>query len=323
MRRLLRRAVVWSALLLGALAPASGAAQGTPLALGTDSVRVVYWEGQRALAERTYRTARAGFPLPGIPAGEAAWRGTIVLAPTAEVFDSVAGGRTPEWSAGVAIPSRRLIVLPSFVSPRTPLGDPIVALRHEIAHLVLSEYLGANIPRWFNEGYATWASGEWDETSGWRIRLALLTGAAPPLDSLRLGWPGGEGEARLAYLLSASAVRHLATRNGEQAFAAFMETWRREGSPDVAIRSTYQMTLTQFEREWRAMVRRRYGWLLAISQVGAFWLALTLLLLVLGGARRRRDERRLAEMEEAPAPEGETWWIESPPGGTDRRMGAE
>src|SRR5690606_33567003 len=45
MRRLLRRAVVWSALLLGALAPASGAAQGTPLALGTDSVRVVYWEG--------------------------------------------------------------------------------------------------------------------------------------------------------------------------------------------------------------------------------------------------------------------------------------
>ena len=75
------------------------------------------------------------------------------------------------------------------------------------------------------------------------------------------------------------------------------------------------MTLTQYEREWRAMVKRRYGWLLAIAQVGAFWLLLTVLVLVLGTLRRQRDRRRLAEMEDPPAPEGETWWIEVPSDG--------
>lgn len=296
-----------------------GAAQAEPRALGTDSLRVVFWEGQRALAERAFRTASGGFPLPGLPDGAGRVTGTIVLAPSDAVYDSVAGGRAPGWSAGVAIPARRLIILPSFVSSRTPQGDPIVALRHEMAHLALGAYLPGGIPRWFNEGYATWASGEWDEGSGWQIRLAFLTGAAPVLDSLRLGWPGGEADARLAYLLSASAVRHLATREGGAAFDALMRAWRREGSLDAAIRSTYQMTLTQFEQEWRAVVKRRYGWLLAIAQVGAFWLLLTVLLLVLGTVRRRRDRRRLEAMREAPEPTGETWWIEAPAegGGVD------
>ncbi len=306
-------AVLLGLLLIGTRAAAG---QGTPRALGGDSLRVVYWEGQRALAERAYRTATATVVLPGIPAGSVRLAGTIFLAPFPSVFDSLTGGNAPEWSAGVAIPSRRSIVLPAFVSSRTPQGDPIVALRHEIAHLALNAYLPGRVPRWFDEGYATWASGEWDEGSGWRIRLALLTGAAPPLDSLRLEWPAEAERARLAYLLSASAVRHLATRSGPEGFAALLAEWRREGTLDAAIRSTYQMTLTQYEREWRGVVRRRYGWLLAIAQVGAFWLFLAVLVLALGWMRRSRDRRRLEEMEQAPPPEGETWWIEAPPEGT-------
>src|SRR5690606_24658683 len=82
--------------------------------------------------------------------------------------------------------------------------------------------------------------------------------------------PRGEARARLAYLLSASAVRHLATSRGEEAFAAFIAEWRRVGSMESAMRNVYQITLWQFEREWREMVKRRYGWLLAISQIGAF-----------------------------------------------------
>ena len=47
------------------------------------------------------------------------------------------------------------------------------------------------------------------------------------------------------------------------------------------------------------MVRSRYGWLLAVSQVGFFWGLVAVLLVVLGLARRRRDRRRLRAMEEA------------------------
>lgn len=290
-----------SALALGACAllaarPAR-AAEGAPLSLRADSLRVTYWPGHEEMARRTLRAARVPLLLPGLPGGRLRVAGEIVLAPDPAAFDSLTSGLSPAWSAGVAIPSRRLIILPAYHSRRTVWDDPAVTLRHELAHLALHDYLGDAVPRWFDEGYATWVSGGLDESAGWQIRFAFLLGRAPPLDSLTLAWPRGEGQARLAYLLSASAVRHLATRSGDPAFRALMLAWDRLGSLDAAMRATYGMTLGQFEKEWRALVKRRYGWLLAVSQVGAFWVAVTLLVLLLGASRRRRDRARLAQME--------------------------
>lgn len=268
------------------------------MAIGSDSLRVVFWPGDQPLAERAWRAASTPFHLPGLPEGASRIHGTIFLAPTPAAYDSLTRG-APGWSAGVAIPSLRRIVVPAFQSQRTPPGDPISALRHEIAHLALHAYLPGQIPRWFNEGYATWASGEWDEGAGWQIRLALLRRDAPLLDSLTLSWPRMAGQARLAYLLSASAVHHLATRaSGDRAFTAFLQEWRRQGSFEDALRTVYLITPSRFEAEWRAMVRSRYGWLLALSQAGVFWLILTILFLVLGTARRRYDRGRLEDLRQ-------------------------
>jgi hypothetical protein len=251
------------------------------------------------MAERALRAATRPLRLPGIPGPVRAPGARVVLAPTPQAFDSLTRG-APHWSAGVAVPSERLIVLPGYSSGRTPMGDPLVALRHELVHLALNAYLPGRIPRWFDEGYATWASGEWDGRRGWEIRLALLGGGAPPLDSLRLGWPGAEADARLAYLLSASAVSFLATRTGEESFAAFLLEWRRQGAFDPALRNTYGITPTRFEQQWRAMVKRRYGWLLAMSQVGVFWglVALLLVLLTIPRRRQRREKLRKLEIED-------------------------
>lgn len=260
-----------------------------------DSVRVVFWPGDEPLARRTLNAALRPAPLPGLPDEYRRLRGTIVLAPDDDAFRTLTRG-APGWSAGVAIPGLRRIILPAYQSSRTPLGDPIQALRHEIAHLALAAYLPGRIPRWFNEGYATWVSGGWGEQAGWQIRLALLRGEGPQLDSMTLDWPRRADRANLAYLLSASAVHHLATRGGDRAFTALLTAWRREGTLDGALRTTYLMTLEQFEEEWRKVVRRRYGWLLALSQVGAFWIAATALLLLLGVLRRRNNRERMAAM---------------------------
>jgi hypothetical protein len=267
--------------------------------LRADSLEVIYWPGDRAMAERALRAATRPLRLPGIPGPVRAPGARVVLAPTPQAFDSLTRG-APHWSAGVAVPSERLIVLPGYSSGRTPMGDPLVALRHELVHLALNAYLPGRIPRWFDEGYATWASGEWDGRRGWEIRLALLGGGAPPLDSLRLGWPGAEADARLAYLLSASAVSFLATRTGEESFAAFLLEWRRQGAFDPALRNTYGITPTRFEQQWRAMVKRRYGWLMAMSQVGVFWglVALLLVLVTIPRRRQRREKLRKLEIED-------------------------
>src|SRR5690606_6548198 len=111
--------------------------------------------------ERTLRAASAPLRLPGIAASTPPPAARILLASGPAAFDSLTGG-APHWSAGIAIPARRVIVLPAYSSARTPMGDPLVALRHELVHVALNAYLGARVPRWFDEGYATWASGEWD-----------------------------------------------------------------------------------------------------------------------------------------------------------------
>lgn len=259
------------------------------------AIEVHYWPGGQAMAERALRAADTPLRLPGIGEAVPPPAATIAIAPNPQAFDLLTGG-APHWSAGIAVPSERLIVLPGYSSARTPLGEPLSALRHEMVHLALNAHLPGRIPRWFDEGYATWASGEWDAGRGWEIRVALLTGGAPPLDSLILGWPGRQGDARLAYLLSASAVSFLAEQGGPQSFAAFFDAWRDLGDFDQALRSTYGMTLGGFEEAWRQMVRRRYGWLLALSQVGVMWALVAALLVFITLPRRRRNREKLQQM---------------------------
>ena len=124
----------------------------------------------------------------------------------------------------------------------------------------------------------------------------MVRGQAPRLDSLSLRWPRDEARARLAYLLSASAVAHLANSRGPNAFRAFLSEWRDVGDMEIAMRGVYQLQPELFEREWRSMVRRRYGWLLAISQVTVFWVAIAGLVFLLGIARPRRNRERLEEL---------------------------
>jgi hypothetical protein len=234
---------------------------------------------------------------PGLPDAEPPAGTRVFLAPNAAVFDSLTGGRAPDWSAGVAIQGQQIAIVPVYPVGAGYVRDPFVTLRHEIAHLVLHHELPGPVPRWFDEGYATWVSGGWDQSSAWQIRLAFLLGRAPPLDSLTLDWPRGAEQERLAYLLSASAVRYLAEIGGDRGFEVLLAVWREEGSLDVALRRVYGMTPGYFEREWGRMVQRRYGWLLAISQVALFWTFAALLLIVLFWIRRRRKRERLAQLE--------------------------
>jgi Peptidase MA superfamily len=296
----LRRRVARSALaLLSLLLPidAAGAQTARADTLAAGSVRVVFAPRQAALAREVLAAAVRPMTLPGFGPGAVPDSTTILLAPTPADFRAATGGGAPEWAGGVAIPAFRVIVLPAYPLPNVRPIDAAATLRHEVAHLALHERLPEPIPRWFNEGYAEVAAGSWDVESGWTLRLAFLLGRAPPLDSLELAWPRSAGRARLAYLLSATMVDHLRRRSGERGFALLMENWRREGSLERSLRVTFGMTMGQMEKEWRADVRRRYGWLSVAANVGVIWG----IALVLGFAailpRRRRNRARVEAME--------------------------
>jgi len=236
-----------------------------------------------------------------------------VLAHTSEAFDELTGGVVPEWRAGVAIPSMRMLVVPTRGGPSVLSPEGQRTLRHEWAHLGLSEELGGlRAPRWFNEGYAQWASGGFDATEIWRLRVLLAMGRTPPMDSLELRWPSGRTQAEIAYLLSASAITYLLDGSGDRGLAIFIERWKSSRSFEAAFRSTFGLTTTQFEEDWKKHIRKRYGWLFVLSHSTIFWMLLALVLLVMVRVRQGRNREHMARLRAEELPDDPAFWTEDP-----------
>lgn len=269
-----------------------------------------YWPEQRALAEQVLERLTGQPPLPALPEDVLADRSVdVYLAPDPARWDSLTGGAAPEWGAGVADPDAGLIVLPTFDWQRTPPHTIYRTLRHELAHVALQRFVGpARTPRWFSEGYAQWAAGEWRWESAWQLRMAFVREDSPPLDSLTLQWPVGESQARLAYLLSASAIAYLVDRSGERGLRIFLERWREQVDFDAAFRDVYGLTVGQFEEDWRAYVKRTFGWTVILGHSLFFWLVAAVILIVLWFIRRKRDRARMEALEAAEIPDDPAYW---------------
>ncbi len=247
-------------------------------------VTAVYWPGDATLAAALGEFADAAGPWPGIRTSDARPI-RIVLAPTAARFDSLTAGRLPEWGVGAAFPATRTIVLRRS-------GDLRRTLRHELAHLALHDAV-QHVPRWFDEGYAVRAAGEWTRLEALRVNWAVIRGARPSLRELD-GYlrRGGAVQAEAAYALAATAVLLLERLGRDRGLEPIITTLGGTGDFDLALRATHQITLGQFEALWQKDLRTRYGWLLVFTSFSAFWGIAGVLLAALWWWRRRRDRGR-------------------------------
>lgn len=285
------------------------------LALTGERATIRFVRSDSLLAERVLELIDAQPPLPGladsVPAGV-----TAVLTHGPEAFDELTGGVVPEWRAGVAIPSENMLIIPAAEGRSVVGGEGRRTLRHEWAHLGLHGYLGSlRAPRWFDEGYAQWASGGFQVVDAWRLRVLLALGRTPPMDSLALRWPTEREEARTAYLLAASAVTYLLEPGGERGLEIFLERWRAQRSFESALRLTFGVTQEQFEEQWKRHVRARYGWLFVLSHSAVFWGILALVLLVMVRIRRTRNREKLARLRATEPPDQPAYWEGRPDGG--------
>jgi hypothetical protein len=261
------------------------------------------------IAVRVRQILESEPPLPGLP--DSLPRGVrVVLTPSEAAFDAVMGTSVPEWRAAVSVPEEDLMVVPTREGRSLVDAQGRTILRHEWAHLGLHQYLGETlIPRWFDEGYAEWASGGWDASRAWRLRILLALGRTPPLDSLSLTWPRDEASADAAYLLAASAVAFLLREGGgTRGLTIFFDRWRTDGSFEQALRTTFGVTSGQFEEAWRRDVRSRYGWLFVFSHSAVFWMVLGLALLFMVRMRRARNREHMARLRAGEAPDGAGGW---------------
>jgi hypothetical protein len=233
---------------------------------------------------------------PGLPRPRA--RVLVGVAPDAVTFRRWAGAGAPEWGAALAFPHQSRIVMQGRAAP-SDAGDPIAVFRHELAHLALHEALGDLPPRWFDEGYASYAAGEFGRDDVLAANLALLTRGVPHLDDLDAYFAGGAGSAQEGYAFAYRAVADLAALDPQRGLALFFAHWRETGRFDLAVRQAYGVTADAFEDRWRRGTRRRYGVLALAANVSLVGAAALVVILPLWSQRRRRDRERLAAMRAA------------------------
>lgn len=257
---------------------------------------IVHFATEARLARSFADVAMANDTFPGLARPSAPV--LILVAPDDATFRLWVGPGAPEWGDAIAFPALQRIVMRGRNSAASG-GDPRSTLRHELAHLALNEALGPGIPRWFDEGYASYAAGEWGRDQLLATSFGLVWRGVPTLAGLDSGFFEGAERAQRSYALAHRAVAELAALDSERGLALLLGHWKREGSFERALRRAHGMSSLDFERHWKSRIRRQFGVLALAADFTVLTLVLTILLGPMWWQRRKRLRLRLERMREA------------------------
>ena len=110
---------------------------------------------------------------------------SLYLATTEAEFQRDTGVIPPDWGAGMAFleQSRIVIKSPKYMPVNKSFRELI---GHELAHIMLYRAAGKRwLPRWLQEGFAMYSSGEWHIGQDVLVARATWTGR---LDAASSGW---------------------------------------------------------------------------------------------------------------------------------------
>ena len=107
---------------------------------------------------------------------------------------------------------------------------------------------------------------------------------------------------------------NLMQRSGERGLTRFLERWKELESMEAALRRTYGVTFSQFEEDWKKYVKRRYGWVLTLSNALVLWIFLGTVVFWAFWIRRRRAKEKMARLRAGEPPEDPAYWLPKNPG---------
>ncbi len=210
----------------------------------------------------------------------------VVLAPER----SMLAQRTPEPTAGYAVPEEGFIVLFPARSPRYPHDTLEDVLHHEVAHVLIGRVArDGGLPLWFHEGLAVLAERTWGLEDEARLMRELILVSRTPLDGVDAMFAADEGSKARAYTLAAAFVRDLTRRHGAGAPAAIL---RRVGEGETFERAFMVVTgETVAEAESAFWSGHRFWTSIGpfLTTQTALWMIVTIVALV--AIIRRRQQR--------------------------------
>lgn len=218
----------------------------------------------------------------------------VYVAPSQAVFDSLTRGRLPHWSAAVAFPEARVIVLKRLPGQ---YGELMRVARHEFSHVILNAVIGQRVPVWFDEGVAMWASQEWRLGQAASVLYAALSGGVIALREIDSVLAFSSVRADLAYTQSQLAVSFLMHLGGPNAVPAMIGEMVAGAPFEVALFRVTGETPEGFERRWADYVRGRFSLTSFLVSPDALWLYMVVLLVMVYAGVRWRNRARLRQWE--------------------------
>lgn len=225
----------------------------------------------------------------------------VVYVARSQSFDSVVGGRFPDWGVAAAVAEANLIAV------RSPLDYPLgrslrETLRHELAHLHIDALSGMRqIPRWMHEGYAQQFAHEWQFGDDALIARAVFMDNLIPLRDIDGVNSFAGTQAQLAYTQSYLAMDHFLQAYGWDGLVLFCRQVAERASWDEAFLYATGADYAAFQREFTESLRARYNWIAFLGDTILLWLGLVAAFVAIYVVKRRRSAKRRAEWEQQEA----------------------
>jgi len=222
---------------------------------------------------------------------------TLLVVTRREQFDSVVGGRFPDWGLGCALPEQNTIAIlsPYLFEYHRTLPEVI---RHELAHVYLHKLVGwPRLPRWMDEGFAMLIGHQWYFGDDWLIARAVFSKETLPLLQIEGLNLFKEGKARLAYTESYIAMAYFLEKYGWESFMLYLRELRSDDDWDRAFMAAVGLDYAAFQAEFIKYLEAKYNWAMLLSDTMLLWILLVLLVLVLYLFKRRMVKKKEAEWE--------------------------
>ncbi len=204
------------------------------------------------------------------------------------------GARFPKYAAGVAFSEAGLVLLTAESRYPGERHDLLEVFRHELAHIALHDAIGrTNVPRWFNEGFAIYASKEAETARLQTLWTATLADRLIPLDRLTRSFPADARAASVAYAQAADLIRYFLRSDEAHRFESLIQRLARGQEFSQALSDAYATDLFSLEKQWREDVARRYTFWPVIFGGSLVWFAAFGLMIAAYVKRRRRATRKL------------------------------
>ncbi len=196
----------------------------------------------------------------------------IVLTAQENDFEKYTQTALPEWASAVTIFPPGVIVIKTPDLTRSTLRAYRTALRHELVHLLQGKQVPLNLtPTWFNEGLATYLTGEFDIDQRVTLSRALWSKRLIPLEQLDelLHFPSAQAE--LAYAECAGAVEFLISIYGSSTVSTILQRMQ-QGTNFDAVLSEIIATDETFSDLYQQYLTKHFTWIFLLDIQNFLWL---------------------------------------------------